>query len=319
MKPTILNYILTITLLYTFLGCTKSKETTDNLQTKSVNETEFWFKQSFGDGEVYFPNEPQKLEREVNSEFGFVTSHIFLYQAPIDSIKLNGNVAFIFAYTDYPNIESLSKDDFNNFLNNRRDGAIQNSNGRLLLEERIFYNKYEGRRWRALLDNEANISNAYAYLVDDRFYLLQVISIREYDNNRGIDKFLKSFKLLNSPELTESKDTVAVNNFIERGKKRMTDKDFNNAINDFNLALEIDETNETALVSKAICFMSLGKWKEAIDPCDKAIEFNAGQAVAYFVRGSAKMNTGGNGCNDFLKAKELGFVQADKAHTKYCN
>jgi tetratricopeptide (TPR) repeat protein len=259
------------------------------------------------------------LTREVNSEFGFVKSNIFLYQASLDSIKITGNIAFIFAYTDYPNIMSMSESEKSRFFENRRDGAIQNSNGRLLLEERISYKNYEGRRWRALLDNESNISNAYSYLVDNRFYLLQVISIREYDNNVNISKFLNSFSLFDAPKTKDVNESLLVDGYIEQGKASMKTKDFNKAINEFNLALEIDENNETALVSKAICFMSLGEWQSAFEPCDKAIQNNPGQAVAYFVRGSAKVNTGGDGCGDFLKSKELGFSQADNAYKKYCN
>ena len=92
-----------------------------------------------------------------------------------------------------------------------------------------------------------------------------------------------------SEQIIAQKSEVDINKFIDKGKQHMQSKSFDNAIAEFNKALRIEPLNEVALVSKAICYMTSGDWEKAIDPCDKAIRVNSGQAVAYFVRGSAKM------------------------------
>jgi tetratricopeptide (TPR) repeat protein len=106
--------------------------------------------------------------------------------------------------------------------------------------------------------------------------------------------------------------------YYKAGKAELDVKNIPAAITEFNKAIELDPNNEMALVSRALCRMSQGKWQMAIPDCDKAISVNPRQAVAYYIRGCAKGNLHKNGCNDLKKSSELGWEPANTALNKYC-
>jgi tetratricopeptide (TPR) repeat protein len=67
--------------------------------------------------------------------------------------------------------------------------------------------------------------------------------------------------------------------------------------------------------------ITLGKYKEALDDFNKAIVMNSEYASAYYNRGIAKvhLNDKASVCEDFKKAKELGWKNADDAINQNCN
>ena len=99
----------------------------------------------------------------------------------------------------------------------------------------------------------------------------------------------------------------------------MRSRDIAGALVYFNVAISINPDYELAYVNRSLCRMAQGNWAKAIPDCNKAIELNPNQAVAYFVRGCAKANTGKNGCNDLHKSLDLGYSQAQMAINKFCN
>lgn len=136
------------------------------------------------------------------------------------------------------------------------------------------------------------------------------------DGKSTNDEIDDIFKISN--EIIQEREVSEIEQYLQKGKSFMESKNITAAINEYNKVLEIDPDNETALVSIAICHMTRGDWENAIEPCNKAIKINPGQAVAYFVRGSAKINTNQDGCLDFKKSKELGFEKGDLAYSRYC-
>ncbi len=276
-----------------------------------------WVLVKSGDAQLLFPDRPQETTKELRAETGFHTVVFDLYQATKESIEIDGNTSFVFSYSDYPNAENFNAMEKEAFFDRRRDGAILNSNGQILLEERIFYHGHEGRRCRSLLENGALVSNFYCYLIGNRFYIMQVITIRKFDHNAMIDKFLNSFELDHVTDAPAS-PVVSVDDYISIAKKHMANQETKKAISAYNSALEIDPNNETALVAIAICYMGLGDWENALDPCTRAIRANSKQAVAYFIRGAAKMNLGLDGCSDFLVSKNLGFDKGIDAYDESC-
>ena len=65
----------------------------------------------------------------------------------------------------------------------------------------------------------------------------------------------------------------------------------------------------------------LGEKEEAISNYNRAISFNNSFGRAYYRRALVKIQLGNleNGCLDLNRAVELGYKQAEKAITKYCN
>jgi tetratricopeptide (TPR) repeat protein len=62
---------------------------------------------------------------------------------------------------------------------------------------------------------------------------------------------------------------------------------FDEAIKNYDRALELDPDDGTAYANKSVALASLGRYKEAIEACDQAIRLNADDALAYFDRACA--------------------------------
>lgn len=107
--------------------------------------------------------------------------------------------------------------------------------------------------------------------------------------------------------------------YLESGTQKLRVKDISGAIVDFSKAISLDPNNELAYVSRALCRMATGNWSKAIPDCNKALSLNPNQAVALFVRGCAKANLKQNGCPDLRKSLDLGYSQASRALSQYCN
>jgi tetratricopeptide (TPR) repeat protein len=107
--------------------------------------------------------------------------------------------------------------------------------------------------------------------------------------------------------------------YLESGQTKMKLKDVSGAMKDFNIAISLNPKFEQAIMNRALCQMAQGNWSLAITDCDRALQINPKQAVAYFVRGCAKSNTGKKGCEDLYKALELGYSKASMAINQFCN
>lgn len=106
---------------------------------------------------------------------------------------------------------------------------------------------------------------------------------------------------------------------MQSGKEKMRLKDIEGALSDFSQVIRMNPKNELALVNRALIRMAQGKWEQALPDCNSALKINPQQAVAYFVRGCAKANTGKNGCDDLYKSLNLGYAMAQKGIKQFCN
>lgn len=138
--------------------------------------------------------------------------------------------------------------------------------------------------------------------------------------NSSISLLLKAMMLIIFTLLLSSSGfSQTAESLVESGKLKMKSKDINAALNDFTNAIKLNPKYELAYVNRALCRMAQGKWEQAIPDCNKALEINSKQAIAFFVRGCAKANTHKNGCDDLRKSLSLGFAQAQQGLNQFCN
>lgn len=106
-----------------------------------------------------------------------------------------------------------------------------------------------------------------------------------------------------------------------RGLAKMILKDINGAINDFNKSIEIDNNFASAYNARGLAKANLKNIDEAIIDINKAIEIDPKNYLFYISRGNINYFSGleNEGCQDFQRAKELGFSDAQTLINKFCN
>ncbi len=91
------------------------------------------------------------------------------------------------------------------------------------------------------------------------------------------------------------------------------------AIRDYNTAQQLGLNSELLFTNRAITYGETGNFNKAISDLNAAIAINPQSAQCFYLRGIAKLQSGNNGCNDLLQARQLGFVNAEKALSAYCH
>ena len=61
--------------------------------------------------------------------------------------------------------------------------------------------------------------------------------------------------------------------------------DYQQAMNDFALALEYNPQFALALTNRATTYIALGEYEQAVEDCNRALQINAQFVNAYFIRG----------------------------------
>lgn len=156
-----------------------------------------WFKVKDLDAAyiIEFPSEPEKGENNVSTDQGTVKMNTYTLQTEDDI-----NLIYMTSFTKYP--EAFFEDGLdteesqNTVLNNSVNGAVTNTKGTLLVDEKITLNGYRGRNIKILL-KDGHIINMKMLLVNYTLYLTQVIYKKDDDNNENTKYFFDSLELIN--------------------------------------------------------------------------------------------------------------------------
>ncbi|HEB62146.1 MAG TPA: hypothetical protein ENI82_03245 [Bacteroidetes bacterium] len=113
--------------------------------------------------------------------------------------KLNAdpNQLYTLGFSDYPanSIHSDSTDKVDAFLQSSLEGALQNLKGKLISKKEITMNAYKGLDFEISFQEEAIVDHFQTYLVKNRLYVLQVITLATEKDNDWLEKFFSSFHL----------------------------------------------------------------------------------------------------------------------------
>ncbi len=131
----------------------------------------------------------------INTDIGKLAYHTFLYQ-PED--QKADNLLYLVSYCDYPeySVHSDSVEMVAEFFDATIEAAVSSVEGVLRYDDDLSIKNFPGRIWRIdYLDGKAVIKNR-AFLVNDRFYSLRTIALKEKSLNPTSDQFFDSFHLL---------------------------------------------------------------------------------------------------------------------------
>jgi hypothetical protein len=145
---------------------------------------------------LLFPRQPAETEQTIESEAGPLVMKMTMYE--VGKYK-DDNAVYGIIYTDYPDslISSEYKDEIvEEFFKGAVEGTTTNIKGTVMDVQKISYGAYPGRRVKISFMDDAAIMHMQVFLVKSRVYILQVGCETAKDGNASIDKFFKSFALL---------------------------------------------------------------------------------------------------------------------------
>lgn len=140
---------------------------------------------------IMTPTLMEEKHAVVTTGIGEIEVHTYFIN-PKDTL---GNYLYLINYYDLPEdlIPKDSSDLAEDFLRNTLDQSIEDIDGSLMYSSEIRIGDNPGLMWRS--KSEKGVVKCRAYIIGNRFYMLQVYSIESKSLNKYIDMFLESFTI----------------------------------------------------------------------------------------------------------------------------
>jgi hypothetical protein len=144
------------------------------------------FKSADGNFSVLMPGTPTADVQTVNTQSGQIEIHFYTLSTK--------NAVYSVSYSDYP-ASIFDTTPIKSILDGARDGAVKNTQGRLIDEADIALGAYPGRELNVESSGGTNVMQAHLYVVNHRLYQVIVVTGKGRASSPDLQKFLDSFKL----------------------------------------------------------------------------------------------------------------------------
>jgi hypothetical protein len=134
---------------------------------------------------ILLPGEPERMVQKVDTPFGAL--ELIMYQAG------SKKIGFMVGYADYPQ-KMFESADIEKMLDDARDGAVQNIQGKLIDEKVLDFHGNPGRELEIKVPNKATIKSRII-LIGTRLYQVMVVSESKSALRKNCPKFFESFKV----------------------------------------------------------------------------------------------------------------------------
>lgn len=134
---------------------------------------------------VSLPSVPREKKQQIKLPTGTIEVAIF-------TCEPSSEVTFVIGVTDYPNLDMEGGEDKR--LRNARDGAVENSKGKLIHERKIVLAGHPGRELWILTQDDGMIHTRLV-AVKQRLYQTMAIGPKTSVETKMVAGFLDSFKL----------------------------------------------------------------------------------------------------------------------------
>jgi hypothetical protein len=146
--------------------------------------------------QIEFPKEPTPSVQSVKTEAGMVDMHIHM----LDLSKKgdDSNLIYLSSFAQYPDslVHSDRKEQLAGFFKETIEGLIGSIDGEMLDEKAVQIGEYPGKEVNINFQDGMAIIRIRVYLVENKVYMLQVITKTENDSNDSISRFMNSFALI---------------------------------------------------------------------------------------------------------------------------
>lgn len=152
------------------------------------------FSSSRGNFTVLMPGKPTEAQQTINTQAGAIKLLRF------QTVR-KGEAGYIVGYADLPNNVINTPADINNFFSGVTASMLAQSKGKLLSRRNIKLRTYPGREIKLQVSPGVTTRSRF-YLVNQRFYMMSVVTAKEQNLAKSIDGFFNSFRLLKNPSGT---------------------------------------------------------------------------------------------------------------------
>ena len=186
------------TLIFVLLGFNTwgQKIDLDKKKEETIKETVSWeeLKSIDGNFRILVPGKMEEKIDSIETDIGKLAYYTYYFQ---DDTKAE-NLFYMLSYCDYPaySVHSDSTEILPDFFEATLESAVGSVDGELLYSDDLNYLHFPGKVWRIdYLEGRAVIKTR-AYLIGNRYYSMQIITLKERSLNSASEKFLGSFRLL---------------------------------------------------------------------------------------------------------------------------
>jgi hypothetical protein len=153
------------------------------------------FESEKGNFSVLVPGKMTQKKDTVETEIGNLTYHIYFHKPELEDAD---NFLYMVSYCDYPEgtVHSDSTELLAEFFEATVESSTFSVNGELYYSSDIEYRGYPGKIWRVNYGDNTAAIKTKAFVIGNRYYAIQAITLRDKSLNAAIDKFLDSFQLL---------------------------------------------------------------------------------------------------------------------------
>jgi hypothetical protein len=153
------------------------------------------YKSFEGKFRVLVPAEMNAKVDSIQTEVGKLAYHTHLYQP--EDVQEAENLIYMVSYVDYPtlSIHSDSTELIDEFFENTVESATEAVMGNLIYTSETTLNDYPGRLWRIEYLEDRAVIKTRAFLIENRYYAIQTICLKEKALNSASDKFFNSFRV----------------------------------------------------------------------------------------------------------------------------
>ena len=158
------------------------------LTSASAQDKPAWktFTSKEGRFSVLLPGEPKETKQNIGSADKMVIQTQYLIE--------QGNLGYLVSFQDTPGLEKPEM--HAKVLDNGRDGAVKNLNGKLLSETKLTLDKkYIGLECLIDVPKFKGLYRLRMFIVGDRLYQLVVLGPKEVVTSKESDQYLDSFQL----------------------------------------------------------------------------------------------------------------------------
>ena len=131
----------------------------------------------------------------IETDIGVIKSYVYAYVPKDEHAE---NLVYMITYNDYPEgtVHSDSTGLLEEFFSATIKEAVESLNGVIIYQNDVALNGFKGKQWRMSYANNKATIKTRAFLVENRYYAIQTVTLTEKSANTSTQRFLDSFELL---------------------------------------------------------------------------------------------------------------------------